>query len=217
MISHIYSKSHLLSSAKISHIINGISQDRVLPAVQRCSEHSELVDVYSFFSGVGMDFITAYVFGARNATNIIKDEEERNAWRVKYSVKWKMAFWSQELPALKDFLESLGVNFIRPWMSRSKEEVEHWCMKMCLRAEADMRSSNASDTDNTVYAYLWQSMERASKRADDQVKEDKHRNTTDQVRRNAVASEIMDHISMNASFTITSQTVIIILDFSTNA
>ena len=82
----------------------------------------------------------AYVFGAKNGTNFIELEDERNAWRAKYSIKWKMAFWSQDFASGKEFLEMLGVQTVPPWMMMAKAEIEDWCMQMCLRAEADMRT-----------------------------------------------------------------------------
>ena len=142
-----------------------------------------------------MDMITAYVFGSNNGTNFIELEDERNAWRAKYSIKWKMAFWCQEFASGKKLLEMLGVELVPPWMITAKREVEDWCMQMCLKAETDMRTQNVDEAEKVVYAHLLGTMNRASESK--QPKSGMHRSQVaiEQERRNGVASEIMDHIS----------------------
>lgn len=87
MVSHIYSKSYLLSSSDVSGAINRIMKDRLLSSIEQFVRCQKAVDVYSFFSGVGMDTITAYIFGPKHGTNFIELEDERNSWRAKYSSK----------------------------------------------------------------------------------------------------------------------------------
>lgn len=77
----------------VREIINGIMASRVLPHLARSSEDNGPVDVYSFFSGAGMDFITAYIFGTRNGINLVEHDTARNQWRAKYGIMWKMALW----------------------------------------------------------------------------------------------------------------------------
>lgn len=85
--------------------INAIMAGRVLRHLARSSEDNRPVDVYSFFSGVGKDFITAYIFGTRNGTNFIEHDIARNQCRV-------MAFWCQESPATKRLLDTFGLHVI---------------------------------------------------------------------------------------------------------
>lgn len=140
-----------------------------------------------------MDMITAYVFGSNNATNFIELEDTRNAWRVKYSIKWKMAFWCQEFTSGKKMLEIVGVKIVPPWMIAAKSEIEDWCMKMCLGAEADMRAQSVDEANKVVYAHLLSTV----KRGPDSREPKKE--AVEQGRRNEVASEIMDHISKQSS------------------
>lgn len=170
-------------------------KDRLLSSIQNFAECQKAVDVYSFFSGVGMDIITAYVFGPNNGTNFIEFEEERNAWRAKYSIKWKMAFWCQEFPSGKRLLEMLGMVIVPPWMMTAKAEVEDWCMQMCLRAEADMRTKNVEEGEKVVYAHLMNTMNRTSTSEEPKSEIHTSKLAIEQERRHGVASEIMDHIS----------------------
>ena len=198
MVSHIYSKSYLLSSGAVSGTINEIVRERLLPSIEQFVQCQKAVDVYSFFSGVGMDIITAYVFGSKNGTNFIELEDERNAWRAKYSIKWKMAFWCQEFASGKRLLEMLGVEIVPPWMITAKREVEDWCMQMCLKAEADMRTEKVDRSERVVYAHLLGTMNRPSKSLEQKPEMQGSELATEQEIRNGVASEIMDHISKSS-------------------
>lgn len=195
MVSHIYSKSYLLSSDAVSDTINRILEDRLLPSMEQFAQCQNAVDVYWFFSGVGMDMITAYIFGPNKGTNFIKLEDERNAWRAKYSIKWKMAFWCQDFATGKRLLEMLGVQNVPLWMITEKRDVEDWCMQMCLSAEADMHAPNLDETERVVYAHLLNAMERAPNSLDAKAEIHGTGFAIEQERRNGVASEIMDHIS----------------------
>ncbi len=183
-----------MSSSAISGTINGIVKDRLLPSIEQSAQCQRNVDVYSVFSGVGMDIITAYVFGPKNGTNFIEFADKRNAWRAKYSIKWRMAFWCQEFASGKRLLEILGVEIVPPWMVTAKREVEDWCMQMCLKAEADMRM-NVKEVDEAVYAHLLRTVSRTSKSMESKAEVHGSQSALEQERRNAVASEIMDHIS----------------------
>lgn len=53
---------------------------------------------------------------AKKRNKFIELEDERNAWRAKYSSKWRIAFWCQEFARGKNLLEMLGVEIVPPWM-----------------------------------------------------------------------------------------------------
>ena len=139
--------------------------------------------------------ITAYAFGPKNGTNFIELEDERNAWRVKYSIKWRMAFWCQEFASGRKLLEMLGVEIVPPWMITAKTEIEDWCMQMCLSAEVDVRTQKVDEATDSVYAHLLSTTNRASNTMAHMTDLRGFQLATEEKCRNAIASEIMDHIS----------------------
>ena len=79
---------------------------------------------------------------------------------------------------------------VSPWMVAARTEVENWCMRMCLNAEADMRTQNVDEADQVVYAHVLSTMKKLSRTPIGET-----RSFTEQERRNEIVSKIMDHIS----------------------
>lgn len=81
-ISHIYSKSYLLSSSTVPRTTNQMIKDRLLQSTEQFVQCQKAVDPL-VAQRSRMEIITVYLFEPNNGANIIELEDERNVWRAK--------------------------------------------------------------------------------------------------------------------------------------
>ncbi|KAK8045018.1 hypothetical protein PG993_005042 [Apiospora rasikravindrae] len=111
MVSHVYSKSYLHSSAPLAAQADVILNTRVLPTLETTSHEGQAhqgIDVHSFFAAVAMDFISAYSFGLQNSPSFIQQKAYRDHWLGLYRARKGYSFFSQELPLLSRLLTLIG-------------------------------------------------------------------------------------------------------------
>ncbi|KAF1981567.1 cytochrome P450, partial [Aulographum hederae CBS 113979] len=78
MLSKVYSKSYLAHSSDMALISRVLVNERLLPMLRRAIEaRQELVDVFELNLAVGQDFITAFLLGLEDSSDLIGDEKER--------------------------------------------------------------------------------------------------------------------------------------------
>lgn len=80
LVSNLYSKSYLQSSALVAEITQEIIYKRFLPLLASYAKASAPFEVLSLNHGIAMDFVSSYIFGLQHSTNFIQDEKTRNNW-----------------------------------------------------------------------------------------------------------------------------------------
>lgn len=153
MISNIYSKSVLQSSAIFARQAEVIIYDRLLPLLNSAcaSASTKSIDVHEIWMSTAMDFITAYIFGLDNSSNFLKNEEERKHWLSLYHSRKIYTFFNQELPHLTRFLRRLGVYLYPTWVDDANRDLEAWCKKLCNTTSAYIdQTPKDSDVGNNL-------------------------------------------------------------------
>lgn len=89
MLSHVYSKSYIQSSSDLRALSKVLIFERILPLFQHSSENKILFDAYGFSCAVGMDFVTAFLFGIDNSTNFIDNPSTRKKFMDNLTAKRK--------------------------------------------------------------------------------------------------------------------------------
>ena len=82
-ISHIYSRSYLLSSSTVPRTTNQMIKDRLPQSIEQFVQCQKAVDPLVAQRSSRMDMITVYLFEPNNGANFIELEDERNVWRAK--------------------------------------------------------------------------------------------------------------------------------------
>lgn len=139
MISNVYSKSYLQTSSDLQLASRTLLFDRFLPIVHAAALNGTALDVFSLMQGLFMDFTSAYLFGAANGTDFLRNVEYRNHWFEVY------AGFKYQLPE-----------------KRASGEIEKWCLSLCEAAEAfdgSKKSAEGISTSPVVYARLSQCLE----------------------------------------------------------
>ncbi|KAI0155262.1 cytochrome P450 [Xylariaceae sp. FL1272] len=144
MVSHVYSKSHIQTSATQSAQSRIILNQRLMPllaeSISECqSPHG--INVHSLFCAVAMDFISAYCFGIKNGADFISRKAERDHWLTLYTTRKGYGFFSQELPRLSRLLGYLGISLTPTWVKLANRELEAWCRELSDSTLRDLNSS----------------------------------------------------------------------------
>jgi cytochrome P450 len=95
MLSHVYSKSYIFSS-ELQDISKAIVYEQLGPVLQQIlkndmKEWAE-VDAYTLNQALGVDFMSAFLFGIPNATNFVSDFDKAREFLQMWKIK------SRELP-----------------------------------------------------------------------------------------------------------------------
>ncbi|KAI5866361.1 cytochrome P450 [Durotheca rogersii] len=150
MVSHVYSKSYLHTSPALAAQARAIVNGRLLPALRGAARG---VDVHSLFCAAAMDFIAAYCFGVRRATDFIRCRARREHWLALYTTRKGYGFFAQELPALERALGRLRLAPTPSWVRAANRELEAWCRAMsdaALRCLDDEDRSAAPSSAGTA-------------------------------------------------------------------
>lgn len=86
ILSRVYSKSYLQDSKDMAKLSSWILSEHLLPLLDDAAESERPVDVFPLFEAVGMDFISAYLFGLESGTNFIQDAVAWDRWMKGYEV-----------------------------------------------------------------------------------------------------------------------------------
>lgn len=157
MLSNVYSKSYLQASPHLELISKSVLFDRLLPIIHGSIEENMALDAQELNSAVTMDFVSAYIFGLRSATNFLQDMPSRSRWLGIYHSRKAYEFYSQETPNLTTWTRVLGIPMIPRWCDEANEEMEEWGLKMCDSADRYCASSNPEE-EPVVYKQLKQAM-----------------------------------------------------------
>ncbi|OIW24457.1 cytochrome P450 [Coniochaeta ligniaria NRRL 30616] len=151
MISHVYSKSYIHSSAAAASQAHTILFDRLLPIIQASTTDTPKphgLDVHSVFLAATMDFISAYVFGLSNGTNFLQDAAYRSHWLELYASRNNHGFYDQELPLLTRICRALGIPFCPWFVDYANAELGAWCRALCTSTLASSSHSHLPSPAN---------------------------------------------------------------------
>ncbi|KUJ21764.1 cytochrome P450 3A12 [Mollisia scopiformis] len=200
MISNIYSKSNIHNSPALAAQAQAILYDRLLPKLTSASgpqSHPNGVDVHDIWNATTMDFITAYIFGLKNASNFLAEEVYRKHWFGLYHARKVYTFFPQELPHLTVFFKKLHLHLVPTWVNDANRELEVWTQERCHSTSAYIKNGLAAkDNDPANVPVVFQAMlagiekEERMKGAESVLK-----NETLQYPELSIASEMIDHIA----------------------
>ncbi|KAI1500884.1 cytochrome P450 3A12 [Biscogniauxia marginata] len=170
MVSNVYSKSFINSSASLAAQSDVILNTRLIPLLEDSMSESQIphgIDVHSLFCAVAMDFISAYCFGIRHGANFIQSKAFRKHWLNLYSTRKGYGFFAQELPRLSKALGCLGVSLTPSWVNAANRELETWCKTHSDAAIHYLQNSGpsaiSSADDPVVVRTLLSGLEREEK------------------------------------------------------
>lgn len=202
VISNVYSKSSIHNSAALRAQAHVVLHDRLLPTLRDSAHASQApqgIDVHALFAGAAMDFITAYIFGARCGTDFIRRQGYREHWMHLYKARSDYGFFPQELPLLTRLLRYIPLCSPYPtWVDLANDELGKWNGKMCNEAMASGNSARAvpdekvavSVADEPVVLRALEAGLQKGKISDDE----NDRQTTSSSKDLTIHSELFDHV-----------------------
>jgi cytochrome P450 len=209
MLSNIYSKSTILSSAALLAQTSSIIYTRFLPYLSFTfsSSTAGTLNIQAVNSALTMDIVTAYIFGLASSSNLT-DNPDQLAWFLDlYNSRRSYNFWPQEFPGLTAWLRRwAGWRLVPQWVDDANGEIEKWTEGMCDSAagfvaqmkERQVESANeeekgdeqvgvrAEDTP-VVYHQLLSALLKEARKNDSGI--------TSADLKYAVASELLDHLA----------------------
>ncbi|KAE8451553.1 hypothetical protein EG329_003626 [Mollisiaceae sp. DMI_Dod_QoI] len=200
MISNIYSKSNIHNSPALLAQAQVILYNRLLPLLTSTISplsHPNGVDVHEIWNSTTMDFITAYLFGLKNASNFLRDEIYRKHWFQLYHSRKTYTFFPQELPHLTNFLKKLHIYLVPTWVDAANRELEAWTQERCDITSTYIKNGAASKDDDpanepVVLGALLAGIEKEEKiKGAESVLKDE----TLKFPELSVASEMIDHLA----------------------
>ena len=169
LISHVYSKSCILSSSAARAQRDEILNRRLLPLLTE--EAGKVLEIQSIFMATTMDLISAYIFGLAASTNFIQDKEYRDRWLRLYLSRHNNHFWPQELPVLTKACAKLGIRLYPRSVDVANDEIREWNKRMC-------EGARDAQPDAAVFAALQAGLEKQGLDRQDEI----------------VASEVLDQL-----------------------
>ena len=161
MVSNIYSKSYVQSSASLQESSSIIIFERLLPALNPIAESGDAVNMHELNFATTMDGINAYLFGLENGSNFLNDEEYRKYWLHLYHCRRMYSFFNENLVKLRRTLQNVGIRLIPHFVDNANREIETWLFGMCQRAQKTLDGEKvaARNADEpTVFAHLSKSL-----------------------------------------------------------
>jgi hypothetical protein len=191
-ITAVYLKSWLQNSRRLHGITSTVIFDRLLPQLETIPSRKvpTTLDALPLCFAVGMDIVSAYIFGLEVADNFVQDQAKRNRWLEMYASTCSpmTRFCAQEMPVLWKILSRFV--FAYTATERASAELNNWCLELCKQTAEVMQRPNhtqsATESFPEVYAHLTAS-----------IKENSNSKLE-------VASELLDHLMATSEvFSIT--------------
>jgi cytochrome P450 len=199
MISNIYSKSNIHSSPAVAAQAQTILYDRLLPIIDSISsafKGTNGIDVHDLWNAMTMDGMTAYLFGLKNSSNFLQNEEYRHHWLALYHGRKTYTFFSQELPRLTKFCKKIGIHLVPKWVDDANLELEAWTQNVCDSTLAYIKEAAAEDkevaNEPVVLCALVAGIDKEKKMKGE---ESVLAATTLKFERLSIASEMIDHLA----------------------
>ena len=189
MMSNIYSKSHLQSSAQIAENSLILLRDRFLPFIQEAATSQTAVDVHDMNNGFTMDFMSAYQFGLASSTKFSIEPSTRRHILQIYHCRKDYEYYSQEVPVLKAWSQRLGWPLVPTYVDEANDELEAWNIEMCDKANAYFDEFPSPGAEPVVYKQFKNGMTKQRRKVDGEADQ-----AAAEQQRLEVASEMSDHL-----------------------
>ncbi|KAL2149345.1 hypothetical protein VTH82DRAFT_8693 [Thermothelomyces myriococcoides] len=198
LISHVYSKSYIQSSAAATAQSRTIIYDRFLPIIEASAAESQKphgIDIYSVFMAATMDFIAAYIFGLDKGTDFLENKAYREHFLELYRARNDYGYYDQEMPRLTKFCRRIGIPLCPKWVDDSNKELGEWCLGLCAKMGDVFNSDCPSQAEPLDQPIVWDALVGG-------LRKEAERNGQASVlyptalshRELSVASELFDHV-----------------------
>ena len=191
MLSNVYSKSYLQTSPHMRVISDTMVFDRLMPIFDKAASSQSPIDIHDVNQALTMDFVSAYLFGLRNGSNLLQDIPLRNRMIHFYQCRKPYEFYHQEIPDLVSWLERVGVRLIPKWCDEANEVLGSWTLDMCDKADQTCGTTEPG-MEPLIYTQLKQAM--AGQLQGKQEGTEQHTKTVKQQRLD-IACEIYDQLT----------------------
>ena len=168
MMSNAYSKSFLQSSPHMRVISDDIIYDRLLPILHNAASSNSPLDMFEINQALTMDFVSAYLFGLKNASNLLQDEPFRRKFVHAYQCRKPFEFYNQEIPETVSWLQSFGVRLIPKWCDDANEFLNDWTLDLLDKAD-ETQASKDPGIEPIIYKQLKQAMDKDLPSKDDKA------------------------------------------------
>ena len=189
MMSNIYSKSYLQSSAQVHENSIILLRDRFLPFIQEASAAKTAIDVHDMNNGFTMDFMSAYQFGLACSTKLSIDSAAKHHHLQQYHIRKEYEFHTQEMPRVKSWCKRLGFPLIPKEIEDANDFIEEMGMKMCDSANTYLDDLPSPGAEPVVYKQFKTGIAKQREKLDGKASQ----NEIEQ-QRLEVASEMVDHL-----------------------
>lgn len=140
MLSHVYSKSYILSNPTVKATTKSVLYDRLLPIIEKNARSGESLEVLEILAAYSMDAFMTFQFGLSLGSNFLQNVEERKWYLREFYLRRPYLFWMTELPGLVSFCDKLGIPLVPKWVYESTHRLEDWQMRICDKAEERLSS-----------------------------------------------------------------------------
>lgn len=103
------------------------------------------VDLMRMVNAVAMDFVTAWLFGLKNSSNLLSDEKALTWWLDVFLRRKPYGFFGAELPALEGWLDWLDIKLAPNHVAVANKEIGDWVLDMCDKADANLARIKEAD------------------------------------------------------------------------
>ncbi|KKY23470.1 putative cytochrome p450 monooxygenase [Phaeomoniella chlamydospora] len=194
MVSNIYSKTVLQSSAQVAENSKVLISNRLFPYLENAARTQTPVDVWSVNTGFTMDFMTVYLFGLSAGTKWALNERERNQMMQKWANRKPYEFYRSEIPKLSNWLQLLGIPIFPKFLDEANQAFEDLNLRLCDAAEAHLGPLANVGDDPVVYKQLKTQMIKSNEQRKTQDPEVGMQLLTASEQRLEIASEMLDHL-----------------------
>lgn len=138
-------------------ISDNIIHDRLLPILNKAATSDMTVDIHDVNQALTMDFVSAYLFGLKNGSNLLQDVPLRDSMIHFYQCRKPYEFYNQEIPEFVAWLQSFGLRLIPKWCDEANEVLGSWTLELCDKAD-ESRESKDPAIEPFIYKQLKQAM-----------------------------------------------------------
>ncbi|TGO30865.1 hypothetical protein BPAE_0003g01510 [Botrytis paeoniae] len=183
MLSHVYSNSFIQASEALTEILRNITYNRFIPQMRVWAETGTPVNIFQENKALFMDLTSAYLFGLKNASNLVEDPDKKLVLR-NFELGLSGLFWRLDVPTLTKWMGRFGMSPLDEGIASASQAMEDFILSMANRARDTLQSEDTNEIESypTVYGQLRRKLE---------ASETVSANQLDTV----VAAEMLDHLA----------------------
>lgn len=156
MLSHIYSKSYILSSPTTTATTKAVLFDRLMPIIKSAADANQSLEVLEILAAYSMDAFMTYQFGLSLGSNFLQNVEERKWYLKTFYARRPYLFWLTELPKFAARMGKIGIKLVPDWVETTTLDLEAWQMRICDNAEKLLSSEMQIAVEDEPLVYNWE-------------------------------------------------------------